>query len=182
MSAELPASYAQTLRTLLRYAAVMTIVGLLSGVLYQESAKKLDLSEVGVALHLEARIHLALVHGHMLTTGVLIPIAMGAALYLARAAGGSELGRAPLRWLTRGYLPLVSVALGLMLYKAYHVLLSVRFGEHDLAKIDEAYFGGIQGLRHGVYGLTHTGMAVSLGIFMVAIFRSLKGAGAATRS
>lgn len=182
MSTDLPDHYRSALRTLLRYAAVMTVAGLLSGVLYQESAKKLDLTEIGVALHLEARIHLALVHGHMLTTGVLIPIAMGAALFLARAAGGAELSRTPLRWLTRGYLPLVTVALGLMLYKAYHVILSVRWGQQDLVQVDEAYFGGIQGLRHGIYGLTHTGMAVSLGIFMVAVFRSLKTAGAATRS
>ena len=172
-SSEISSEYQATLRTLLRFAAVMTIVGLLSGVLYQESGKKLDVTKTGVALHLEARIHLALVHGHMLVSAVLLPIAMGAALVLARMAGGLELSKMSLRFLTRGYLPCVCAALGLMLYKSYHILLAVRWGNHDLSSIDQNYFGGIKALRHGVYGLTHIGMALSLGIFVVALFRSI---------
>jgi hypothetical protein len=169
-----PAHYRDALRTLLRYAVVMTIVALLSGVLFQESSKKLDYAQVAPGARLEAVLSLALVHGHIFLTGVLIPIAMGGALLLARKAGGAELSPAPLRWLTRGYLPFVTVAVLLMLYKGYHTLLSVRFGARDFDAIDANYFGGLVWLRHGVYGLSHIAMSLSLGVFVVAIWRSLR--------
>ncbi|MDA1264363.1 MAG: hypothetical protein O2816_04705 [Planctomycetota bacterium] len=173
---DLPLHYRATVRTLLRFAASMTIVGLLTGVLFQESAKKLA-KDLDPAIRWAASRGLALVHGHVFTTTVLIPIAMAAALVLARAIGGKELSASPLRWLIRGYLPCVGAALALMLYKAYHVLLMVRGGEHDLELIDGAYFGGVLALRHALYGVVHVGMAVSLGVFVVALFRSLAEAG-----
>jgi hypothetical protein len=175
-SAEIPAHYSAALRTLLRYAVVMTIVALLSGVLFQESSKKLDYTQIAPGARLEAVLSLALVHGHVFLTGVLIPIAMGGALLLARKAGGTELSPTPLRWLTRGYLPFVTVAVLLMLYKGYHTLLSVRFGARDFDAIDANYFGGLIWLRHGVYGLSHIAMSLSLGVFVVALWRSLRRA------
>ena len=60
----LPAAYRGALRTLLRYAIVMAVAGLLTGLSFQESAKKLPLAKDGAGLHLEATIGLALVHGH----------------------------------------------------------------------------------------------------------------------
>lgn len=171
-----PAHYAAATRTLVRFAAAMTVFGLLTGILYQESAKRLDYAEAGPGLHLEAVLSLALVHGHVLVTSVLVPIAMAAALFLSLRIGGRELAPRTLRWLTRGYLPFVTVTVLLMLYKGYHVLLSVRFGEADLAAVDAAYFGGLVWLRHGVYGAAHIGMAVSLGVFAIGLWRSLRRA------
>jgi hypothetical protein len=169
-----PAHYRSAVRTLLRFAAAMTIFALLSGVLFQESSKKLDYAATGAGLRLEAVLSLALVHGHVFLTSVLIPIAMAGSLFLARKAGGAELGTRPVAWLTRGYLPAVTVTVLLMLYKGYHVLLAVRGGERDLDAVDRAYFGGLVGLRHGVYALAHVAMAVSLGVFVVALWRSLR--------
>ena len=154
----------------------MTIVALLAGVLFQESSKKLDYAAAAPGLRLEAVLSLALVHGHVFLSGVLIPLAMAGALFLGRKSGGTELSSAPLRWLTRGYLPCVSVTMLLMLYKGYHVLLAVRHGARDLDQVDADYFGGIAWLRHGVYGAAHVGMAVSLGVFVVALWRSLRRA------
>lgn len=171
---ELPAHYAATTRTLLRYAVVMTLVGLLAGVAFQESSKKLDYAAIGAGARLEAVLSLALVHGHVLLTGVVLPICLAGALFLARRCGGGELSRGALLWLTRGYLPCVTVAVVLMLYKGYHVLLSVRFGARDFDAIDAAYFGGIVGLRHAVYAVSHVGMALGLGVFVVALWRSLR--------
>ena len=168
----LPDHYRSTTRTLLRFAIVMLALGLLSGVAFQESSKKLDYAEIAAGARLEAVLSLALVHGHMLVTGVLMPIALAAALDLARRSGGSELSPRTLRWLTWGYVPFTA----LMLYKGYHTLLSVRFGARDFDAIDAAYFGGLVPLRHAVYGLTHVGMAVSLGVVGVALWRSLKPA------
>lgn len=174
MSPSTPEHYRAAVRTVLRYAVVMTIVGLLSGVLFQESSKKLDYAEAAPGIRLEALLSLALVHGHVLLTGVLIPIAMAAALFLALRADGAELSRRSLLWLTRGYLPCASVTVLLMLYKGYHVLLSVRFGERDFDLIDQRFFGGLVWLRHGVYGVSHVGMAVALGVFVIALWRSLR--------
>jgi len=176
---DLPHHYRAALRTLVRFACVMTIVGLLSGVLFQESAKKLTPEVVGAGLHTKATLRLALIHGHVLVSAVLIPIACAAALLIARRIGGAELGTKPLAWLTRGYLPLISVSLAMMLVKAYHVLLAFRGGDTDLAAIDGRYFFGQALLRHSVYGTVHFGMALGLGVFVVALWRSL---GASSRT
>lgn len=170
---DLPEPYARVVRTLLRFAVAATIFALLSGILYQESAKKLTHDAVEPGLHLRATLSLALVHGHVFVSAVLIPIAMAGALVLARAAGGSELGTRPLVWLTRVYLPFVTLTLVLMIWKAYHVLLLVRWGETELAAIDARFFFGAKLVRHLVYGATHVGMALGLGVFVVALWRSL---------
>ena len=174
MNAALPEHYRSTIRTLIRYSIVLLALGLLSGVAFQESSKKLDYAEIAAGARLEAVLSLALVHGHMLVTGVLMPLALAAALDLAHRSGGAELSVRSLRWLTRGYLPCVSATLALMLYKGYHTLLSVRFGARDFDAIDANYFGGLVWLRHGVYGLSHIAMSLSLGVFVVAIWRSLR--------
>ncbi len=172
----LPPHYSDSTRTLLRYSAVMTIVALLSGVLFQESSKKLDYAATPPGMRLEAVLSLALVHGHVFLTAVLIPIAMASALFLSRRIGGAELSPRTTAWLTRGYLPFAAITVALMLYKGYHTLLSVRFGARDFDAIDASYFGGLVWLRHGVYGLSHVAMALSLGVFVVALWRSLKRA------
>ena len=110
----LPDHYRSTTRTLLRFAIVMLALGLLSGVAFQESSKKLDYAEIAAGARLEAVLSLALVHGHMLVTGVLMPIALAAALDLARRSGGSELSPRTLRWLTWGYVPFTAATLALL--------------------------------------------------------------------
>lgn len=168
-----PVHYRSAIRTLLRFAAAMALFGLLCGVLFQESAKQLDHAEVAGGLHLQAVLSLALVHGHVLVSATLVPIAMAAAAMLALRAGGAELSPRALSFLTRGYLPCVTLAVLLMLYKGYHVLLSVRFGATDLDLVDARFFGGLTALRHSVYGVVHVGMALGLGVFCVALWRSL---------
>lgn len=168
----LPVSYRDTIRTLVKYAVVMTVVGLLVGVAFQESSKKLDYADVAPGVRLEAILSLALVHGHVLVTAVILPLVLAAMLDLARRAGGAELSLGAQRWLTRGYLPSVTLTVALMLYKGYHTLLAVRFGERDFDAIDAAFFGGVVPLRHAAYGLVHVAMAVSLVAFGVALWRS----------
>ena len=84
----LPTTYAQTLRTLIRYAVVLGILGLLIGISYQESAHKLTYAAASDGLRLQATLPLALVHGHVFTMGVLMPLALAGALVLALKAGG----------------------------------------------------------------------------------------------
>lgn len=162
-----------TVRSLIRFAVVMAIIGLLIGISYQESAKKLPFSEIPSGQHLEAVIHLALVHGHVFTLGVLLPLAMAGALVLARKTGGAEIPAWAQRTLTRGYLPFAAVSLALQLYKGYHFLLKARAGERDFAMMDDAFMGGNHALRYGIYAVVHSGLGISLGVFLVALWRSL---------
>jgi hypothetical protein len=177
MSQPPPPHYAQATRTVLRYAIVMTVIALLSGVAFQESSKKLPDAAVLAGLGLDSSLNLALVHGHVMVAAVLVPIAMLGAAFLSRAAGGSEIKPLALKTLTRGYLPLVTITIALMLYKGYHVLLSVRGGEHDLLAIEASYFGGVTAARHAVYGVAHTGMFVALAFFLFGLWKSLRPAG-----
>jgi len=175
MDGTTPDHYRTATRTFLRFAIVMAIVGLLSGVLYQESGKKLDLGAVDPGLRMHATIHLALVHGHIFITCVLLPLAMAGMLFLAAKVGGAPVGTRAVGFATRGYLPFVTATVVLMLYKGYHFLLKARGGDVSLAEIDASFFGGSSALRAGLYGLVHTGMAVTLVVFLVAVWRSLRG-------
>jgi hypothetical protein len=171
--ASTPAEYAGTLRTLLRYAIAMAIFGLLVGLAYQESAHKLTPAAAPGALRLAAVLPLALVHGHVFTLGVLMPLALAGALVLARQAGGRPVGPRALAWLTGGFLPFATATMALQLFKGYFVLLAVRHGQVDLAAVDAAFMGGSAVLRYTIYAFVHTGMALTLGVFLVALWRSL---------
>ena len=124
--AELSPSYRRAVRILLRYAIVMAIIGLLIGISYRESTKKLPYEEAPAGVRLESVMSLALVHGHVFLMGMLMPIGLAAALVLARRAGGAEVSGRSLGWLTRGYLPFAAASVLLQLYKGYHVLLMAR--------------------------------------------------------
>lgn len=168
-----PDPYAPLTRVLVRYAIVMAIVALLAGISFQESAKRLSYEQAPAGLHLEAVLPLGLVHGHVFTAGVLLPLALAGALHLARRAGGGEVGlrvRTLFAWL---FLPFTALSLVLLLLKGYHVLLAVRRGETDLGAIDAAFLGGHHAFRYAVYGTVHSLMGLGLVILLVAIWRSL---------
>jgi hypothetical protein len=169
-----PQNYRDATRTLLRFAIVMAIVGLLSGIAYQESAKKLPFDGLDPGLRIQATIHLALVHGHIFLTSMLLPIALAGMLFLAVKTGGRPLGTRSLRLLTRGFLPFTAATVVFMLVKGYHFLLQVRGGARDLAAVDAAFLGGSTAARYAVYGFVHAGMGITLGIFLVILWRSLK--------
>lgn len=170
-----PPHYRAAIRTLLRYALVLLVVSLLAGVAYQESAKKVSLTpDPGGLPYWDVVLRLALVHGHLMVVGVLLPVAMASMLHLARACGGREVGSRVLKLAVYTYLPFSAVTVGLMLYKAYHVLLSARAGVADMGQIDATLFAGNKGLRHAIYGLSHVGMAFGLCVFVWCLWRSLR--------
>jgi len=179
-SPPLPGAYRRTVMSLIRYAIVMAIVGLLVGIAFQESARKLTFATAGAGLHLEAVMTLALVHGHVFVMAVILPLVLAAALVMAHQAGGREVGSAGQAWLVKGYLPFAAATTLLQLVKGYHVLLAVRHGATDLAAVDAAFLGGGHApLRMAVYGFVHAGMGVTLGVFLVALWRSLRPRAAA---
>lgn len=169
----LPDSYIRTLRTLIRFAIVLAILGLLVGVSYQESAHKLTYEAAPDGLRPLAVLPLALVHGHFFTLGVLLPLGLAGALVLALKTGARPVGSLTLGVLTRGVLPFAAASLALQLYKGYFILLSVRHGQHDLGAVDAAFLGGSATLRLVLYAVIHTALGVTLGIFLVSLWRSL---------
>lgn len=171
----IPGSYRAVFRVYLRFAVIMIFVGLLTGVLFQESAKKTPFSEVLPAgLHMETVIHLALLHGHAFLIGVIIPLAITWMLYLGLMLGYAPVGEKSLKvgsWL---YLPAAVVVVFLMIYKGYHFQLAVRHGNLNFQQIHESFFWGNHALRAAVYGLSHTAMAIGLGTIAVSFWQSMK--------
>ncbi len=171
----LPSHYQRAIRILIRYAIALAIVGLLVGISYQESTKKLPYADAPAGVRIESVYRLAMTHGHIFTMGVFLPLALAGALVLARKVGGRELGPGALRWLLLGYLPFAVASIALQVYKGYHFLLLARAGERDLAVIDAAVMGGSHVLRYGIWAVAHVGWGVSLGVFLVLLWRSLPG-------
>lgn len=169
---ELPDHYRDATRVLLKFAIVMAILGLLTGIAYQESAKKLG--DLDPGFRLQVTIHLALVHGHILLISTILPLVLAGMLFLARKAGGSTISNRSVRWLTRGFLPFSAATVALMLYKGYHFLLAARRGVESLAEVNESFFGGAETIRYAVYGFVHAGMGITLTLFLIAVWRSLR--------
>ncbi|HEY9745629.1 MAG TPA: hypothetical protein V6C99_05380 [Oculatellaceae cyanobacterium] len=171
----IPEHYRTVFRIYLRFAVIMLFMGLLTGILFQESAKKTPYSDILPAgVRLETVLYLALLHGHAFLIGVVIPLVTTWMLYLGLALGYAPVGRRPLvigSWL---YLPASVVVIALMIYKGYHFQLGVRNNNLDFRALHESLFFGNHALRAAVYGLTHTSMAVGLGTIAVSFWRSIK--------
>jgi len=168
-------NYYQTLYIrFIRFACGMTIFALLSGILFQESTRKIPFSATyPPGIHWEAVYHLAFVHGHIFLIGVLIPLAVIGMLHFGLLLGRKTISNKLLKWGSWLYLPNAFLAVLLMLYKGYHYVISIRMGQLDFVQIDHNFFGGCHILRQIVYGVSHTLMSVGLGILVVAIWRSL---------
>jgi len=143
---ELPACYRTAARVLLKFAIVMAILGLLSGVAYQESSKKLGYDDPG--FRIQATIRLALVHGHVLLLGTILPLLLAGMMFLARKVGGMDLGPKAIRSLTLGYLPFAAGSIALMLYKGYHFLRPGRDRRELLRGRDDDPALGVRTVPH----------------------------------
>lgn len=170
----LPEPYRRFYRTHLRYALIMLLFGLLAGIAFQESTRKLPISStVPAGMHLESILALALVHGHAILIGVVLPLAATWALHIGLILGAAPLSSRSLKWVTRLYIPGSVVSVLLMLWKGYHFVLGVRGGTLDLGALNRSFLFGNHALRAAVYGASHTAMAVGLGILVVALWSSL---------
>ncbi len=169
-----PVQYRWAVRVLLRFAVIMLVVGVLSGIAFRESAKKYAAPADGPGLSVwDATLHLALVHGHVLLVGALLPVAIAGMLHLARAHGGADLSARALKWTVYPYVAGVAATTILMLYKGYHFLLHARHGATDFAQVERDYFGGVHVLRYTVNGLSHAALGLGLIVFCWCLWRSL---------
>ncbi|BDU71253.1 hypothetical protein [Mesoterricola silvestris] len=170
----IPGHYQRFHRTHLRFALVMLAVALLAGISFQESGRKVLISpEVPAGAHLEFLLTLALVHGHAVLVGVLLPLAFSWMLHLSSALGARPVSQRVLGWTTGLYLPGAVLTVILMLLKGYHLVLGVRHGTHDFALLNERFMFGNHFLRAGAYGLAHGLMGLGLGVLGVALWRNL---------
>jgi len=171
----IPEHYKRFYRTHLRFALIMIAVSLLAGICFQESGKKVHISEaLPVGAHLEYILSLALVHGHIFLVGVLIPLAFTWMLHLTWSLGLGPVSQRSLTWTSALYFPGTILTITLMLLKGYHLVLGVRHGALDFAKLDEAFLGSNHLVRAGAYGLGHSLMALGLAVLGTAVWRSLK--------
>lgn len=167
--------YKRFYRTHLRFALVMILVALLAGVCFQESGKKVHITEaVPVGAHLEYILTLALLHGHIFLVGVLIPLAFTWMLHLSASLGLEPLSGRTLGWTSAFYIPGAILTVLLMLLKGYHFVLGVRHGALDYPALNETFLGSSHALRAGAYGFAHFIMALGMGILGVGLWRSLK--------
>ena len=170
----LPDHYKRFFRVHLRFALIMIGVALVTGILFQESGKKVHLSEaVPVGAHLEYVLGLALVHGHTFLIGVLLPLALTWMLQLGLTLGFPPVAPLPLKAATNLFLPCAVVVVLLMLLKGYHFVLGVRHGIVDFNLLNQSFLGSHHAFRAAAYGLSHTLMAAGLGIFAVSLWRSM---------
>jgi len=174
----MPDHYRRFFRTHLRFALVMVAVALLTGICFQESGRKVHISEaVPVGAHLEYILGLALVHGHTFLLGVLVPLALTWILYLGLNLGFQPLPPLALQATTGLYVPGALAVILLMLVKSYHFILGVRHGVTSYDTLNQSFMGGGHALRAGVYGATHAVMAAGLAVFAVSFWRSMNREG-----
>jgi hypothetical protein len=169
----LPASYQRFFRIQLRYALVMLGIGLLAGICFQESGRKVSLEQFGPGVHLEYLLTLAMVHGHTFLMGVLLPLAMAWMLDLGLRLGGPAVPPAALAWTAGLYLPGAALSVALMLYKGYHFVLGARYSALSFAALDGALYGHHPLLRAALAGLAHAAMGLGVGILAWVLWRSL---------
>jgi hypothetical protein len=175
---ELPAYYPKYYTRYVRFAIVLLIIGLLSGVAYQESAKKAPVSELlPLGAHLEMVYHLSLLHGHAILMGTLIPLAMLWMLHLGVQLNFRPVSEKGLRIASALFLPGAALATALILYKGYYFLLSVRSaeflaGQLSYHNIEAGFFGGQEVLRKIVYATVHIALSSGLITLAVLIWRS----------
>jgi hypothetical protein len=169
----LPESYRRFLRITVRYALVMLAAGLLAGISFQESGRKLTLDMAPAGAHLEFLLVLAMVHGHAILLGCLLPLAMAGMLLMGLRLGAPPVPDRALAWSMRLAYPGIALSVLLMLAKGYWFVLGARFGALDLGRLDKAFLGHPALLRAALFGAAHLAMGLGLGILGLALWRAL---------
>jgi hypothetical protein len=176
-SPALPVHYRAFYFFVARFSILMLILGLLVGIVYQESSRKAPISAMlPPGMHLESVIDLALSHGHIFLIGALIPLGLSWLLYMGLQLGANPISAKSLKVGSWMYFPGAVGAIALMIYKGYHFLLGVRGGNTDFVALQASFFAGNHALRAASYGTIHTVMAIGLLVIVIPIWKSLKTA------
>jgi hypothetical protein len=170
-----PLHYVSVTKKVLTFAGAMILMGLLAGILYAESGKKLSLAGgVDPNLVFQGNYYLSLIHGHFLLMGAVLPVTVLLMLWLSRLVFGQTLKPSTLGWGFFLYCSNALVSVLLLVYKAYATQLAIRGGNLDLALVDHALFGANHLLRTLVYAIPHTLMGAGLLMLLVGFFKASK--------
>ena len=179
-----PAHYVSTIRSLIRFAAVLTCIGLLSGLVLREAGRMLPASlPLAPGERVAALLSANLSHGHIFSLGVFVPAALIVFMVAAKLCGARDIRERSLQISLAMYRVGVVAALLLQLYKGLHteILVSRASKQDDFAgltsqemlAVDAALFLGNKWLRMGLYGVSHLLLGSGLSMWMVSLARSL---------
>jgi len=175
LTASLPDYYRAISRRVLVFSVWMMFLGLIAGILYAESGKKLALSGTfSPDLVFQGNYYLTLIHGHTFQLGTFIPVTVLGIIWLCLLVFGKSLTPKSLAWGFGLYCPSAFISIALLIYKAYFTQLSVRAGQTDLALIDHALYGGNHLVRTLAYAIPHTAFGIGLLILGLGLLRALK--------
>lgn len=149
----------------IRYAAIMSILALVMGLVYREISrpfyKGLTLEQESLYGH-----NMSLVHGHTFLLGAVIPLAMAVLAFLVMPyLNEKRLKNMLMRF--KAYIIASAAALLLMIYKG---LVFIMGAGQPLDVIDASLFFGSPILRGILFGLSHVVIFWAVGEIMAGIF------------
>ncbi len=157
-----------------RYAAVMTIIAFVMGLIYREFSRPFFR-----ALLLEERLRyghfMELVHGHTFLLGAAIPLLMAVLTYLT-AAQLQEKDLAQMQVRFKAYIGASAAALVLMVYKGMAFIVGAG---QPLDTIDAGLFFGSHLLRGILFGAAHLTLFWAAGEYLFRFFRATRTSQAA---
>ncbi len=164
--------YKSTLRVLVLTACVGVFIGIFAGLLTTEIRLTIPYSKIPPGMHLEAVLHLEILHGHIITVLAILPITMAGMLTFARMAGGSEIASKFLPRFAMLYLIGAWLSMAIMATRAFQVAYLAKNGATDFDAIDEKVLFSAP-LRTFVYICAHIPLTGGLVSFVVLVAASL---------
>ncbi len=152
------------------YSLVMLIVFLAIGVLYREYSKAMVGGDAG---DIVVMYYLSLSHGHVLLTGVVVPVLL---LFLTYIIGNMTGKKPNYRELMKAFTVYVAGSLGmdaLLIYKGMAIIYYyTQYG--SLEKADAALFAGNHVLREALYGTIHLLLGIGLTWYVLKLLGHLR--------
>ncbi len=165
--------YRKAVRILLLNACAAFVAGVFSGLVTTEVRATIPFSKVPPGMNLEATLHLMLVHGHIITLLVLVPVAMAGMLVFARAAGGKEIASKFLPRFAALYLFGAWLSVALLFVRGFQVAYLAKGGETDFDAIAERVLFNAP-VRFAVYLVAHVALTLGILAFVYHVAKSLR--------
>ncbi len=154
--------------TIIRFAAIMSILALVIGLVYREVSRVM--SNLPAEQQLLYGHNMSLVHGHTFLLGAVIPLAM-ALFVLLTLPNLTEKRLKNFNIRFTAYMIAACVALALMLYKGLAFILGAG---QPLEALDASLFFGSPVLRGILFGLSHVVIFWAVGEIMAGVMIAAK--------
>eukprot|EP01083_Nonionella_stella_P049610 132130_1 len=173
MLASVPRSYRETIYDLVRHASFGLVFVPISGFVGRELSKMAKLTTIGAGAHIEAVNPMNLLHGHVSTFMIFIPVSICVMLVLAKMVGADDIHPDTLRRARKLYKLGAAMSISLLFARAVQIVVMVRRGTTDFEEIERSLFYN-KFARIMIYLVAHAHLGFGLGIFGVSLIRSLK--------